>query len=250
MIDIFRWLLKLHGTVSRPHEIVLTKRDYIRYNDRFAALAGIVQSTLLTRHLLSVGFSLDDDNFQKIFDSVRKAKTREHELLPSNHSAPSSSSKSIPRNLFPSIRAAERSRFDEDSDDIPVGNNWSNLPSEETSYCTALILKYSHLKHLEWENEIDIQYIQQKDLASTETNYPEWARKQEIFIDLLASFCSSNESTKFLMKERYSDALSDEDREMKEFVSMMTEKLLQVSPEAKKTKAYEHLKRSIQELGG
>jgi uncharacterized short protein YbdD (DUF466 family) len=69
-----RWILKMHGTVSHPEEIVLTKQDYIRYHERFAALAGIVQSTLLTRHLFSVGFSLDDDNFQRIFDSVRKAR--------------------------------------------------------------------------------------------------------------------------------------------------------------------------------
>ena len=69
-----RWLLKMHGTITHPEEIVLSKRDYMRYHDRFAAMAGIVQSTLLTRHLLFVGFSLDDDNFQRIFDSVRKAR--------------------------------------------------------------------------------------------------------------------------------------------------------------------------------
>lgn len=63
----------MHGCVDYPENIVLTKQDYIRYEDRFAALAGIVQSTLLTRHLLFVGFSLEDDNFQRIFDSVRKA---------------------------------------------------------------------------------------------------------------------------------------------------------------------------------
>ena len=53
---------------------MITKQDYIRFADRFAALSGIVQSMLLTRHLLFVGFSFDDDNFQRIFDSVRKAR--------------------------------------------------------------------------------------------------------------------------------------------------------------------------------
>ena len=64
----------MHGCVTRPEEIVLTKQDYIRYSDRFAALSGIVQSLLLTKHLLFVGFSLDDDNFIRIYDSVKKAK--------------------------------------------------------------------------------------------------------------------------------------------------------------------------------
>ena len=68
-----RWLLKMHGCIRNPDSIVFTKQDYIRYADRYAALAGIVQSMLLTKHLLFVGFSLDDDNFIRIFDSVRKA---------------------------------------------------------------------------------------------------------------------------------------------------------------------------------
>lgn len=66
------WLLKLHGSVTRPAEIVLTREDYIRYGDQRAALAGIVQAMLITRHMLFVGFSLADDNFNRIADDVRK----------------------------------------------------------------------------------------------------------------------------------------------------------------------------------
>lgn len=68
-----RWLLKLHGSVTHPHDIVLTREDYMRYADSRAALAGIVQSLLITRHMLFVGFSLTDDNFQLIVDDVHKA---------------------------------------------------------------------------------------------------------------------------------------------------------------------------------
>lgn len=57
------WLLKMHGCVSDPSSIVLTREDYLRYSDRRAALAGIVQALLITRHMLFVGFSLRDDNF-------------------------------------------------------------------------------------------------------------------------------------------------------------------------------------------
>jgi hypothetical protein len=69
-----RWLLKLHGCVSRRDQIVLTREDYLRYADQRAALAGIVQALLLTRHMLFVGFSLSDDNFHRIADEVRKAR--------------------------------------------------------------------------------------------------------------------------------------------------------------------------------
>lgn len=68
-----RWLLKMHGCVRAPEDIVLTRQDYVRYAERSAALAGIVQAMLITRHMLFVGFSLDDDNFHRIVDAVRRA---------------------------------------------------------------------------------------------------------------------------------------------------------------------------------
>jgi len=68
-----RWILKLHGDINHPEDIVLTREDYLRYQDRREALTGIVQALLLTKHMLFVGFSLQDDNFHKIMDAVRKA---------------------------------------------------------------------------------------------------------------------------------------------------------------------------------
>jgi len=67
-----RWLLKMHGCVNHPEDIVLTREDFLRYADRRGALAGIVQALLITRHMLFVGFSLTDDNFLRIADEVRK----------------------------------------------------------------------------------------------------------------------------------------------------------------------------------
>lgn len=68
-----RWLLKMHGCVTHPEDIVLTREDYIRYVERNAALAGIVQAMLMTKKLLFVGFSFSDDNFHRIVDAVRRA---------------------------------------------------------------------------------------------------------------------------------------------------------------------------------
>lgn len=68
-----RWLLKLHGSVTDHRRIVLTRQDYLRYTHERQALAGLVQAMLITRHMLFVGFSLDDDNFHRIADDVRRA---------------------------------------------------------------------------------------------------------------------------------------------------------------------------------
>lgn len=67
------WLLKLHGDIDHADSIVLTRDDYMRYDSTRAALAGIVQALLITRHMLFVGFSLDDPNFHRIVHDVRQA---------------------------------------------------------------------------------------------------------------------------------------------------------------------------------
>src|SRR5207244_1581616 len=66
------WVLKMHGSVSHPEDIVLTREHQLAYEERHAALAGIVQTLLLTRHMLFVGFSLSDDTFHRIADDVRR----------------------------------------------------------------------------------------------------------------------------------------------------------------------------------
>eukprot|EP00127_Corallochytrium_limacisporum_P007374 Clim_evm11s249 gene=Clim_evmTU11s249 len=76
LFDTDRSLLKLHGCVTRPESIVLTREDYLRYSDSRAALAGIMQSLLLTKYVLFVGFSLSDANFHAIMDKCRRAMVR------------------------------------------------------------------------------------------------------------------------------------------------------------------------------
>lgn len=68
-----RWLLKVHGSVKHVGDIVLTRQDFLRYENGRAALYGIVQAMLMTRHLLFLGFSLNDDNFHRLADEVRQA---------------------------------------------------------------------------------------------------------------------------------------------------------------------------------
>src|SRR4029453_8707073 len=67
------WLLKLHGSVSKPETIVLTRDDYLGFNSSRAALSALVKAHLLTHHLLFVGFGLADDHFHEIVHDVRRA---------------------------------------------------------------------------------------------------------------------------------------------------------------------------------
>ncbi|WP_210505570.1 SIR2 family protein [Naasia sp. SYSU D00057] len=68
-----RWLLKLHGTITDRSSIVLTRDDYIGFHAERAAYSALVAATMMTRHLLFVGFGLADDHFHEIVHDVRRA---------------------------------------------------------------------------------------------------------------------------------------------------------------------------------
>lgn len=72
--DARRWLLKMHGCLSDPDRVVLSRSSYTRYDERLPALGGMVQAFLVTRHVLFAGFSLTDDNFHRIVDAVRRLR--------------------------------------------------------------------------------------------------------------------------------------------------------------------------------
>jgi len=65
------WLLKMHGDAGRPDTIVLTREQYLEFGDSRTALAGVLQSLLLTRHVLFVGTSMLDDDLIRIAHQVR-----------------------------------------------------------------------------------------------------------------------------------------------------------------------------------
>ncbi|MEJ7647700.1 MAG: SIR2 family protein [Nakamurella sp.] len=63
------WLLKLHGDIAAEH-IVLNRDEFLGYDTLWRPLAGMLQSAMLTRHLVFVGYSLEDENFVRLGRSV------------------------------------------------------------------------------------------------------------------------------------------------------------------------------------
>ena len=59
---------------SFTHARTFLRLPDIRYADNRKALAGICQALMLTKTMLFVGFSLQDDNFHSLFDAVKKAR--------------------------------------------------------------------------------------------------------------------------------------------------------------------------------
>jgi hypothetical protein len=64
------WVLKMHGDVEWPERIVLTRRHFVRYDALTRPAGSLLQSLLLTKHLLVVGASLNDDNVARLTHEV------------------------------------------------------------------------------------------------------------------------------------------------------------------------------------
>ena len=56
------WLLKMHGDVHYPGTIVLSRSSFVGYDSRWKPVGSILQSLMMTRHLLVVGASMTDEN--------------------------------------------------------------------------------------------------------------------------------------------------------------------------------------------
>lgn len=64
------WLLKMHGDVAAPESIVLSRRDFVRYDAERRPLGSIVQSIMATGHLIVIGASMTDDNVLRLAHEV------------------------------------------------------------------------------------------------------------------------------------------------------------------------------------
>ena len=65
-----RWVLKMHGDVRHTSGIVLTRRHMVMYDAGNRPSAALLQSLLLTKHLLVVGASMTDPNVVRLTHEV------------------------------------------------------------------------------------------------------------------------------------------------------------------------------------
>lgn len=79
-----RWVLKMHGDVDHADNIVLTRRHMVMYDAANRPSAALLQSLLLTQHLVIVGASMTDPNIVRLTHEV-DAYRKEH--MESPHTA-------------------------------------------------------------------------------------------------------------------------------------------------------------------
>lgn len=202
-----KWILKMHGCVTHPEDIVLTREDYIQYSERRAALSGIVQTLLMTKHMLFVGFSLNDDNFFKIASTVKKA------LPPPNLSSSSENTKSKFSLMYKSRR-----------EDLEQMKTYQ----ADISSCngTVLNLRNDEMLNELWKGDFNMVSMCAQDFA-------EGARRLEIFLDYIAA--NSVTCTKYSMDQKFASALTPEERLFRDCLENF---VTQIPTQAKNSAAY------------
>lgn len=68
------WLLKLNGDIVHPESLTLTSEEFENHKVESEALRGVVQSLMLTSHLLFVGFSFRDKSFLELAAAVNRVR--------------------------------------------------------------------------------------------------------------------------------------------------------------------------------
>lgn len=74
-----QWILKLHGDVENPDSIVLTRQQFVSFDANTRPAGALLQTLLMTRHVLFVGASLTDDNVIRLAYEVEQFR-RHHGL--------------------------------------------------------------------------------------------------------------------------------------------------------------------------
>jgi len=148
------WILKLHGDYTKPESIVLTRDHFVGYERETKPAGALLQSLLMTRHLLFVGASLNDDNVVRLLYEVDRFR-RAHELA-----------------------GTVGTLLDVDRDDV---------------------------RRELWEQQLDWVSLPGGEIQDR-------ARQLEVFLDAVAAHASRDSS--WLLDERFSGLLPDEQREL------------------------------------
>lgn len=124
------WVLKMHGDIRDPKSIVLTRSDFVGYDAKSRPMGSMVQSLMITKHLLFVGASMTDDNFLRLAHEVfafhaseaRKSKPAEDRdpIGTVVTLAPSPAKAQLFKNRFTYVHASEAESVQDQARDLAI----------------------------------------------------------------------------------------------------------------------------------
>ena len=63
-------IFKIHGSVTKPESIILTGKDYLRFDRKCAYLAAKLMTVFVEYPIIFIGYSISDDNIRKILAAI------------------------------------------------------------------------------------------------------------------------------------------------------------------------------------
>ncbi|CAD7944680.1 unnamed protein product [Amoebophrya sp. A25] len=222
-----RVVMKLHGCISRPEELVITTSDYAVYESgRMKALGGFLQGSLMTSHFLFLGFSMTDPNYLRMLAEVREALAGSGST--STEGAKPSENDDLVAHAFAttnSIRSHQEATYKNRLSACGMATTLS-IDSWGVRGTQGPLSVNSLGMHPEDGDVFGVEGSDKKsEKEKTETNttkrfsYPmilEAARCQEVFLDLVSLLGSAQHSARFVLDDRFDSVLSNAEREFKE----------------------------------
>jgi len=237
-----RWLLKLHGDVHHPEDIIITySSSTTPYGYTREALSGIVQSLLITKHILFVGFSLKDDAFNQMATSVRRSL----QSLSRKHPSHAGASPEAMLTAFESRSSDFHSR--EDAQPITGSMESSSFSYKQRvqSFGSTLTLSERPFLSELWPELGCI--AMGEGLAESQTDKAERWRTLEVFLDRLA-FEVMMQSSEHLLDPKFIGTFSEADFELRQEVSKLLADLSK-DPGCQQAPAFAVVREMLTKLG-
>eukprot|EP00466_Bigelowiella_natans_P021490 jgi/Bigna1/72819/fgenesh1_pg.21_\ len=252
-----KWILKLHGDVNHPEDIVLTREQVDRYDDRRKALSGIVQALLITKHMLFVGFSLQDENFHKVATTMRTAFNPPHLDCSGVESEmcwdSEEGAESQPRRFGTVLSLTDRPFLEgrkelEENTSIAGTNTRLRLMMLDSSCSYNDLWPDLNMIVMDAVKEVSSSSSSSSSSSPEQMKIKEAARLLEIFLDRV-SLETSTVSGYLLDREFSGPALSREEwalkMEVEKFISSCSK-----NPAARKAPGFKFVQEMIERLGG
>lgn len=222
-----RIILKMHGDVDFPQDLVITGDDYCKYDTgRTKALAGLVQSSLMTSHFLFLGFSMTDANYLRILEEVREALVPHVGNVGCN--AASKDDGHLRKEQTEKRKTDERifsscsGPLSEDEEDAGTSGQPRSSPLFRSTTATSLQLggMATTLTVDSWGKQETGEFrvnclAMHPGTAAQQKFTPQMisvaARSQEIFLDLVSLLCSQKQRTKHVFDDRFASMLTPEE---------------------------------------
>lgn len=207
-----RWILKMHGDLDHGGELILSRSDFVGYSAAHGPVGSIVQSLMLTKHLLVVGTSLTDDNFLRLAYEV------------TNYLRSVPEGQGVQNEPFGTVLALE-----------------SNLASQELWDGTFHVVGTSGSAGRSVSDRSDQEFA-----GARKAMQDQHARDLSIMLDFIAMNAAKEN---YLLDERYRALLGPEELELAELAQSLAARLQHLALAGKRTSGWRELRDQLSRLG-